>query len=93
MLNSEEYRKQRNDKRFYKSIERKMRDHGSVEEKLTGISSENVERDASKVQTLTQETVNEQVEEFLAPVTRHLEELTPKIQGIVTPQHSNQSPE
>ena len=59
MLNSAEYRELRNGKCFYTSIERTMRDHGSMEENATETPSENVEGKKSEIQTLTQETVNE----------------------------------
>ena len=64
-----------------------MSDHGSTEGNVTGISSENVEREVSEIQTLSQETVDEQIRGFLAPLTRQIEELTRLVQGMVTKQH------
>ena len=61
MLDPTKYRELRNCKRYYTSIERIMSDHGSTEENLTGISSENVEGKVSEIQTFTKEAVNEQI--------------------------------
>ena len=47
MLDSERYREFRNGKRYYTSIESTMIDNGSIEENLTGTSSENVEGEVS----------------------------------------------
>ena len=44
MLGSTEYREFRNGKRYYKSIEREMGDHGNTEENGTEFSSENVKK-------------------------------------------------
>ena len=92
MLNSAEYRELRNGKRFYTSRERTMRDHGSMEENATEIPSENVEGKKSEIQTLTQETVNEQIRGFKAPLIRPLEELTRLVQGLNTRRHPNYYP-
>ena len=64
-----------------------MSDRGSIEENVTGNSSENVEGEASEVQTLTQERVNEQIRGLIAPLTHQLEELTRLVQEMVTTQH------
>ena len=61
-----------------------MSDHGSTEENVTGKSSEKVEREVSEIQTLTQEAVNERIGGVLAPLSRHPEELTLLVQGMVT---------
>ena len=92
MLDSAEYRELRKGKRYQTSIGRTMSDHGSKEENETRISSENVEREVSEIQTLTQEAVNGQIRRFIAPLTRQLEELTRLVQGMTTTQHPNHYP-
>ena len=89
MLSSTGYRELRNGKRYQRSIECTMSDHGSTEENATGISSENVEGEGPEIQTLTQEAVNEQIRGFIAPLTRPLEELTRLVQGMTTTPHPN----
>ena len=46
------------------SVERTMSNHGTTEEIAIRSSSENVEGEVSEFQTLTQETVNEQIRGF-----------------------------
>ena len=41
-------------------------------------------KESFQFQTLTQETVNEQIRGFIAPLTRQLEELTRLVQGMTT---------
>ena len=84
-----EYRELRNGERYQASIERIMSDHGSTEEIANGNSSENVEREVSEIQTLTQEAVNEQIIGFIAPLTRQLEELTRLVQAMTTSRRPN----
>ena len=91
MLDSAEYRVLRNGKLDYTSVKR-MSDHGSTEENITGNPSQNVEGEVSEIQTLPQEPVNEQIRGFIAPLTRQLEELTRLVQGIVTTQHPDHYP-
>ena len=55
-------------------------------------SPENVKRESPDIQTLTQEAVNEQIRGFIAPLIRHLEELTRLVQGISTSRHPNSYP-
>ena len=69
-----------------------MSDHGSIEENVTGNSSEFVRREVSEIQTLTQESVNKRNKGFIAPLTRQLEELTRLVQGMVTTQHPATTP-
>ena len=69
-----------------------MSENGSIEENVTGNSSEDVQGEVSEIQTLTQEAVNEQIKAFIAPLTRQLEQLTRPVQGIVTTQHPSQYP-
>ena len=64
-----------------------MSENGSSEENVTGNSSENVEGEVSEIHTLTQEAVSEQIEGFVVPLTRQLEELTRLVQGMVTTPH------
>ena len=92
MLDSTEYSEFKNGKRQQTSIERTMSDHGSTEETETGISSENVEWEVFKIQTLTKEAVNEQIRGFSAPLARQLEELTRLVQGMDTTCHPNHYP-
>ena len=66
-----------------------MSDHGSTKENAIGISSENVEEEVPKSQTLTQKAINEQIRGFFAPLTRQLEELTRLEQGKATTRHTN----
>ena len=44
MFDSAEYRELREAKGYYTSIERAMSNHGIMEENITGISMENVEK-------------------------------------------------
>ena len=60
MLGSEVYRDFKIGKWYYTFIERTMSDNGSIEEKVAGNSSENVDEEVSESQTLTQQAVNEQ---------------------------------
>ena len=76
MLHSADYREFKNGKRYQTSIERIMSYHDSTEEIANRSSSENVEGEILKFQTLTQEAVNEQIRGLIAPLTRQLEELT-----------------
>ena len=66
-----------------------MSNHGSTEEIAKRSSSENVEREVSELQTLTQETVNEQIRGFIAPLVRQLEELIRLLRGMATSWHPN----
>ena len=72
MLDSEEYREPKNGRRYNASTERTMSGNGSIEEIVT----ENVDGEVSKIQTLTQEAINEQIKGFIDPLNRQLEELT-----------------
>ena len=92
MLDSVECTGLRNGKRYYLSVEGTMSDRGSTEENATGISSQIVDAEVSKVQTLTQEAVNKQNRRFIAPLTRQLEELTRLVQGVVTTQQPQNYP-
>ena len=69
-----------------------MGDHGSTEENVTGNSLEIDKEEVSKIQTLTQETVKEQIRGFIAPVTRRPEELTQLVQRMVITQHLDHNP-
>ena len=51
MLHSEGYGELRNGKRFYKSIERTMSNHGLIEKSVTAILSKNVKK-ASEIQNV-----------------------------------------
>ena len=77
MLDSEECRELRNDKRYYTSIERTRSDHGSIEGNVTGISSEYVEGE---------------IRRFIASLIRQLDELTRLVQVMVTTQHLDHYP-
>ena len=92
MLNSAIYKEIRNGKRYSTCVERAMSENGSIEETTTGNSSENVEVEVSEIHTSTQEVVNEQIIEFIAPPTRQLQELTRLVQGVVTPPHPSHYP-
>ena len=89
MFITSEYRELRNGERYQASIERIMSDDGSTEEIANGNSSENVEREVSEIQTLTQVAVNEQIRGFISPLTRQLEELTRLVQGMTTSRRPN----
>ena len=89
MLTSTEYGKLGNFKRYQTSIEQIMSDHSSTEETANRISSGNVEREVSEIQTLTQEDVNELIKGFIGPLTRQLEELTRLVQGMTAWRHPN----
>ena len=92
MLNFTEYREFRNGKRYQTSIERTMGNHSRTEEIANRSSSENAKREIAEFQTLTQETVNEQIRRSIALLTRQLEELTRLVQGMTTSQHLNSYP-
>ena len=87
MLDSEEYRERRNGKGYNTTIEHTKSENGSIEENIAGNSSENVKREVSENQTLTQEAVKEQIKGFIGPLTRQREQLTRLVQGMVTPPH------
>ena len=89
MLNSTDYRDLRNGKRYQTLIEHTMSNHDSTEEMANRSSPENVKGEVPESQTLTQETVNEQIRRFIAPLTRQLEELTRLVQGMTTSGHPN----
>ena len=89
MFNSTDYRELRNGKRYQISSESTMSNHGSTEEIENRSSLENASREVPEFQTLTQETVNEQIRGFIAPLTRQLEELTRLVQGRTTSRHPN----
>ena len=65
MLHSTDYRELRTGKRYQTSIERIMSNHGSTEEVADRRLSENVVEEVPEFQTLTQEAVNEQLEDSL----------------------------
>ena len=69
MLHSTDYGKLRNGKRYQTPKERLMSNHGSTEEINNRSSSKNVEEEVVEFQTLTQETVSEQIRGFIAPLT------------------------
>ena len=74
------------------SIERTRSNHGSTEEIANKSWSENVEGEFPELQTLTQETINEQIRGFIAPQTRQLEALSRLAQGMATSGHPNSNP-
>ena len=92
MLNSTDYRELRRGKRYLPSNESKMNNHGSTEEIANRNSSENIVGENPKMQTLTQEAVDEQIKGFIAPPTRQLEELTRLVQEMSTSRHPNSYP-
>ena len=65
MLHSTDYRELRTGKRYQTSIERIMSNHGSTEEVADRRLSENVVVEVPEFQTLTQEAVNEKLEDSL----------------------------
>ena len=87
MIHSTDYRELRNGKRYQMSAEREMSHHGIIEELVKRSSSENVEGESPENQTWTQEAVNEQIREFIAPLNHQLEELTRLVQGMSTSRH------
>ena len=92
MLHYTDCRELRNGKRNQTSIERVMSNHSSTEEITNRSLSENVDGKIPEFQTLTQETINEQIRGFFAPLTRQLEELTRLVQGMTTSRHPNSYP-
>ena len=64
-----------------------MSENGSIEENITGTSSENVKGEVSKIHTLTQKAVNDQFKGFIAPLTRQLEELIRLVLRMVITPH------
>ena len=69
-----------------------MSDRGSIEENVTGSSTENIEGEVSEIQTLTQEAINEQVKWLIAPLSRQLKVLTRLLQGMMTTQQPEHYP-
>ena len=55
-------------------------------------SSENVKREVSEFQTLTQEAVGKQIRVFFASLTRQLDEFIRVVQGRTTSRHPNSRP-
>ena len=92
MTDSSHYRELRNGKRYNTRIGRAMSENGSIEENVTGNSSENFEREVSEIHTLTQEAVNKQIKECVAPLTRQLEDLTRLVQELATTRHPSHYP-
>ena len=92
MLDFEDYRELRNGKRYNTSIERTLSENGNIEEKVTGISSENVKGETCKRQRLTQKVVNEQFKGCIVSLTRQLEELNRLVQGNGTTPHRSHYP-
>ena len=87
MLKSAKYRELRNRKRYNRGIERALNENGGIEENETGNSSQNVEGEVSGIRRLTQKAVNEQIQGFVAPLFRHLEEMIRLVQVLVTTSH------
>ena len=92
MLLSSDYRELRNGKRYETSSERILCNHGSMEGITNRSSLRNIEGEVPLFQTWTQETTNEQIRGFMAPLTRQLEELTLLVQGMTTSGHANSYP-
>ena len=80
-------------KRYQTTIERIMSNRGSTEEIANRSSSENIEGEIPEFQALSQEAVNEQVNEFIAPLTHQLEELPRLVEGMTTSRHPNSYPQ
>ena len=73
MLDCEKYRDFMSGKRQNTSTERTTSENGSIEENVTGKSSENVKGEVSDNQALTQEAVNEQIKGFSASLARGID--------------------
>ena len=69
-----------------------MSKNSSVEEKRAGNTSESVEEEVLESHILTQQTVNEQIKGFIAPLTRQLGELTRLVHGMVPTLHPSRYP-
>ena len=69
-----------------------MSESGYVEHNRASNSPENTKGEVSKIRTVTQEVVNEQIKGFIAPLTNQLEALTRLVQGMVTTPHSSHYP-
>ena len=69
------------------SDEIELSHHGSTQEIADRNSSENVVEENPKMQTLTEEAIDEQIRGFIAPLTRQLEELTRLVQEMSTSRH------
>ena len=69
-----------------------MSEKGSIDENVTGNSSENVKGSASEIHTLTHVVGNEQIKGFNSPQTRQPEELTRLGQEMVTTTHPSYYP-
>ena len=52
-----------------------MSENGSIEEKVTGNWSDNLEAQVSEIHTLTQDVVNEPIKRFITPLTFQLQEM------------------
>ena len=92
MLDSAHYREFRNGKRYNTQTKREMSENDSVDENITVNSSENVEGEVSKINTLTQKAVNGHIKGYIAPLTRQLAELTRLLQGMITILHPSHYP-
>ena len=92
MLDFYFYRELRNGKKYNADPARIMSENGSVEDNRAGNSSENTEEEVPQIRTLTQEALKEQIEGFMAPLTRQLEEFTRLVQEMVTTPHASHYP-
>ena len=87
MLDSDSYGEQRNGRSYNTNSGHTLTENGIVEDNRAAKSSEINEAEVPEIRTLTQEVVNEQIEGFIAPLTRQLKEMTPLVQGIATTPH------
>ena len=69
------------------SDEIELNHHGITEEIADRNSLEKIVEENPKMQTLTQEAVDEQIRGFFAPLTRQLEELTRLVQEMSNSRH------
>ena len=92
MLTSIDYRELRNGKGYLTSDKSEISHHGSTGEIADRNSSEIVVGENPELQTLTREAVDEQIREFIASLTRQLEELTRLVQEKSTTKHPNSYP-
>ena len=84
MLGFDSYRKLRKGKRYNRITDLNISEIGSIEVNGVRNSSENFEEEFPEVRVLTQKVVNEQLKDFMTPITRQLKKLTWLVQEMMT---------
>ena len=90
MLAFDSYRKLRKGKRYNTITDYNISEIGIIEGNGVRNPSENLDEEFPEVRVLTQKVVNEQLNDFMTPITRQLKKLTWLVQEMMTtPQPSH----